>query len=85
MAEASKTKKLLEVAKAAAAVAPGHAEAQGAIATWQRVCDDPEASQSLKSIATARRRELEAADVRGDTQAREAALLALAAIAQSFP
>ncbi len=86
MAETTRVKKVLEVgAKATTVVASSHGEVQGAIATWQRICDEPEASQALKSIATARRRELEAADVRGDTTAREAALQALAAIPALFP
>lgn len=84
MSEAAKVKKGCEAAGKVKTVGPSSAEAKATAQSWRAICDDPEVSAGLRSIATLRRRELEGAIARGDTQGEEAALLALNAIASQF-
>jgi hypothetical protein len=84
MAQPAKVKKALEAASQAKAVGASQAEAKGTLTTWQAVCNDGEASNDLRSLAVHYRDELQAAVIRGDTAAQEAALAALSGLAVRF-
>jgi hypothetical protein len=84
MSQTTKVKKALEVAAKAKITGATQTEAQGAAGAWHAVCDDPEASNDLRSVALLYRQQLEGAIVNGDASAREAALAALAGVAAKY-
>lgn len=83
MSQVAAVKVLCERAVSAKVIGATQAEAKSTVLLWKLICDS-EATPDLKSIATARRRELEGAVAREDATGREAALAALARIAAEY-
>ena len=84
MAQPARIRKALEAASQAKVVGASQVEAKGTLTTWKSICDDGEASNDLRSLAVHYRDELQAAVIRGDTAAQEAALAALSGLAARF-
>jgi hypothetical protein len=84
MSQAAKVKRQLEVAAQAKVKGAGRDEVRATVGTWQTVCDDPEASSDLRSIAIFYRDALTTAVVNGNTAGQESGLASLSSIAASY-
>lgn len=86
MAEVTRVKNAITAALKATKTsgAPTKQEATACITAWSAVCDDAEASASLKAQATYWRRELELQSVAESATGKEYASAQLAAVARSF-